>query len=161
VTIPERTNSTGTHCTVAYTYDGNSNVTTRTSPAPNQTTCTSQVTITFSYDALNRLTGKTYSDSSPAVKYGYDAVALTGCTTAPPTLTDSNPKGRMTSMCDSSGATSWAHDALGKILTEKRTILGVTKTISYVYNLDGSAATVTYPSLKTVTYTVSNAQRLT
>jgi RHS repeat-associated protein len=146
---------------VTYGYDSNSNVITRTSPAPNQTSCATTVTITYSYDALNRLTGKTYSDSSPAVKYGYDAVALSGCTTTPPALTDSNPKGRMTSMCDSSGATSWTHDALGKILTEKRTILGATETTSYVYNLDGSAATVTYPSGKTVTYTVSNAQRLT
>lgn len=67
----------------------------------------------------------------------------------------------MTSMCDGSGATSWAHDAAGKILTENRTIMGITQTTSYTYNLDGSIATVTYPSTKVVTYTVSNAQRLT
>ncbi len=161
VTIPELANSSGSNCAVTYTYDNNSNVLTQTAPAPNQTTCTSTVTITLSYDALNRVTGKTYSDGSPAVKYGYDGVALTGCTTTPPTLADSNPKGQRTSMCDSSGATSWAHDATGKILTEMRNILGVTKTISYVYNLDGSIATTTYPSGKVVTYTVSNAQRLT
>src|SRR5205807_654741 len=95
----------------------------------------------------------------------YDATALTGCptSTTPPTLTDSNPKGRMTAMCDSSGATSWAHDAAGRILTEKRAIIGtsaVTQTISYTYNLDGSVNTITYPSGKQVAYTVSNAQRL-
>lgn len=93
------------------------------------------------------------------MQYGYDNVAPAGCT--PPTLTDSNGKGRRTSMCDASGATSWAHDTTGKILTEKRIILGITKTISYFYNLDGSIATVTYPSGKQVAYTVSNAQRLT
>lgn len=67
-------------------------------------------------------------------------------------------------MCDGSGATSWAHDAAGRIITEKRTIVGttnVTQTLSYSYNLDGSIATVTYPSAKVITYTVGNAQRLT
>ncbi len=162
VSIPEISNAPGTQCAVTFTYDANSNVQTRTAPAPNQNaSCTNTVTVTYSYDALNRLTGKTYSDSTPAVKYGYDGAALTGCTTTPPALMDANPKGRMTAMCDSSGATSWAHDAAGRILAEKRTILGVTETISYSYNLDGSVATITYPSAKVVTYGVNNAQRLT
>jgi len=161
VTIPELVNSSGTHCSVTYSYDSNSNVQTKVSPAPNQSSCTSTVTITLYHDALNRLTKKTYSDGSPSVQFGYDGTALTGCTTAPPTLTDSNPKGRNTSMCDASGATSWAHDATGKILTEMRIILGVTKTVSYAYNLDGSIATETYPSGNVISYTVSNAQRLT
>jgi len=161
VTIPELVNSSGTHCSVTYSYDSNSNLQTQVSPAPNQSSCTSTVTITLYHDALNRLTKKTYSDGSPTLQYGYDGTALTGCATAPPTLTDSNPKGRMTSMCDASGATSWAHDAIGKILTEMRNILGVTKTVSYAYNLDGSIATETYPSGNVIAYTVSNAQRLT
>lgn len=161
VTIPELADASGTPCAVAYTYDSNSNVQTQVSPAPNQTTCTTRVTITFSYDALNRLTAKTYSDSSPAVKYGYDNIALTGCTTTPPSLTITNPKGRRTSMCDSSGAASWSYDSMGRVLTEARTILGVTKNLSYTYNLDGSTATVTYPSTNVITYTISNAQRLT
>src|ERR1700682_748981 len=43
------------------------------------------------YDALNRLTQKSFNDgSTPTTKYGYDAVALTGCTPAPPSLTISN-----------------------------------------------------------------------
>jgi RHS repeat-associated protein len=162
VTIPELANSSGTNCAVTYSYDNNSNLQTRIAPAPNQTSCTTTVTTTYFHDALNRVTKITYSDgTTPTVQYGYDGTALTGCTTSPPTLTDSNPKGRMTSMCDGSGATSWAHDATGKILTEKRAILSVTKTISYSYNLDGSAATIAYPSNNIITYTVSNAQRLT
>lgn len=163
VTIPELAN-----CAVTFTYDSNSNSQTRVAPAPNQSSCTTTVTSTYSHDALNRLTKITYGATTPVptptVQYGYDGTALTGCTTAPPTLTDSNPKGRATSMCDGSGATSWAHDAVGRIITEKRIILGssaITQTISYSYNLDGSIAAVTYPSGKAVTYTVSNAQRPT
>ena len=161
VTIPELANSQGSNCSVTYGHDSNGNLTSQIAPAPNQTSCTTTVTITLYHDALNRLTKKTYSDGSPTVQYGYDGSALTGCTTAPPTLTITNPKGRRTSMCDSSGAVSWSYDSMGRVLTEARTILGVTKNVSYSYNRDGSIATVTYPSNNVITYTVSNAQRLT
>ena len=161
VTIFERADSAGNRCLVRYTFDNNGNVLTQLTPAPNQTSCTTTVTITYYYDALNRLTKKTYSDGSPTVQYGYDGTALTGCTTSPPSLTITNPKGHRTSMCDSSGAASWSYDSMGRIVAEARTILGVTKNISYSYNKDGSIATVTYPSNHVVTYTVSNAQRLT
>ncbi len=137
VTITELADSTGTHQSVTYTYDSNSNLQTRTAPAPNQQG-TATVTTTYFYDALNRLTkisyGTTTPVATPTVQYGYDGTPLTGCSTTPPTLTDSNPKGRRTSMCDGSGATSWAHYATGKILTEKRITMGVTETISYSYN---------------------------
>jgi RHS repeat-associated protein len=162
VTIPERANSSGSNCPVTYTYDNNSNIKTRVAPAPNQTSCTAQVTTTYSYDGLNRLTKISYSDgTTPTVQYGYDGAALSGCTTAPPSLSDPNPRGRRTSMCDGSGGTSWAHDAAGRVSTESRMIAGVNKTISYGYNLDSTIGTVTYPSGKTVTYTTSNAERLT
>ncbi len=162
VTIPERANSSGSNCSVTYTYDSNSKLKTRVAPAPNQTSCTTTVTTTYSYDALNRPTKISYSDgTTPTVQYGYDGNALTGCSTTPPSLTDSNPKGRRTSMCDGSGAASWAHDAAGRTTTESRTISSINKTISYAYNLDGTVGTSTYPSGKTITYTVSNAERLT
>src|SRR2546425_1252462 len=117
------------------------------------------ITTTLGYDAGNRLISKTYSDTTPAVKYGYDGISLSGCATAPPTLTITNPNGHRTAMCDGSGATSWSYDAAGRVVTEKRTILGVTKTLSYAYNADGSLASITYPSGRVVSYTYSNAQR--
>jgi len=74
-------------------------------------------TESYTYDAINRLTQKSFNDgSTPTVKYGYDGTALTGCTTAPPTLTDSNPVGRRTAMCDGIGAESWSHDSMGGVL---------------------------------------------
>ncbi len=162
VTIPELANSLGSNCSVAYTYDNDSNLKTRVAPAPNQTSCTTTVTTTYSYDALNRVTQVSYNDgTTPTVQYGYDGNSLSGCTTTPPSLTDPDPKGRRTSMCDGSGATSRAYDAVGRITTESRIISGVNKTISYTYNFDSTVASVTYPSGKTITYTVSNAERLT
>lgn len=110
------------------------------------------ITITSSYDAENRLTGKTYSDTTHSVTFSYDQASYNG-------LTITNGKGRRTGMSDGSGATAWSYDAIGRILAEERTISGVTKTTSYTYNLDGSLATKTYPSGRKITYTVGNAGR--
>jgi RHS repeat-associated protein len=117
------------------------------------------IATTYAYDAGNRLISKTYSDTTAAVRFGYDGNSLTGCTTAPPTLTITNPNGHQTTMCDGSGATTWSYDVVGHITTEKRIIQGVTQAISYAYNLDGSLASVTYPSNNVVSYSYSNAQR--
>ncbi len=64
-------------------------------------------------------------------------------------------------MSDGSGTTAWSYDANGNILTEKRTIAGITKTIYYAYNMDNSLKSLTYPSGRVVNYAVSNAQRTT
>lgn len=146
--------------TINFNYDSGGRLSTMVRPAPNQTG-SGTVTITFGYDALNRVITKTYSDSTPGIKYGYDAIALTGCATTPPTITITNAKGRRTAMCDGSGAAAWSYDAAGSIITEGRIIAGQTKTISYAHNLDGSLKTLTYPSGRIVTYSTGNAGRPT
>jgi len=66
-------------------------------------------------------------------------------------------------MCDSSGATSWAHDKMGRVLTESRTIIGTspwTKSAGYTYNLDGSIATISNPGVgRVMTYVTTAAGR--
>jgi RHS repeat-associated protein len=64
-------------------------------------------------------------------------------------------------MSDGSGATAWSYDAAGDIATERRTIAGVTKTISYSYNLDGSLSRLTYPDGRYVNYAYNNTERPT
>jgi RHS repeat-associated protein len=108
------------------------------------------VTTTYAYDALNRLTGKSYSNGDPSVSYFYDQTSYNG-------LTIANGKGRRTGMSDGSGQTAWSYDAMGRVLTERRTISSITKSISYAYNLDGSVASVTYPSGRVVSYDVTGA----
>ncbi len=148
---------------VTYTYDSDGNALTKTAPAPNQaSTGTNNETVTYSYDALNRLFKKSFSSitplATPAIYYGYDAIAPTGCT--PPTLADPYPKGRRTSMCDASGATSWKHEYMGRILSETQKIATITNSNSYTYNLDGSVNQITYPVTgKVITYGYSNAGR--
>jgi len=154
--------------TISYTYDANSNVVTKTAPSPNQpSTGTATVVTTYTYDTLNRLTGKSYADSytsnaaTPAVKYGYDGVALTGCTKAPPSLPDTYPIGRRTSMCDGSGATSWDHDPMGRTMQDKRFIgsIAAAMFVNYGYNFDGSMSFLTTPPEKFLAYQIGGAGR--
>jgi RHS repeat-associated protein len=137
--------------TITSGYDADGNVIAKTAPSPNQgPTGTKIVTTTNTYDTLNRLAGKSYNDGyasngpTPPASYAYDGIALTGCTIAPPALTDSYPVGRRTSMCDGSGGTSWAHDTMGRILQERRTIGTIKGDYENdLFNLDGSVATMT------------------
>jgi YD repeat-containing protein len=145
--------------TITYAYDADGNVITKTAPLPNQTGSTT-VTTTNTYDKLNRVIKKSYTDSyTPLVQFGYDGVALGGCTIAPPGDTDTYPVGRKTSMCDGSGAASWAHDKMGRVLSERRTIGAVAGDYETdAYNLNGSPITVTTLGYG-VTYTYSTAAR--
>jgi RHS repeat-associated protein len=146
--------------TRSYTYDSDGNLLTKTAPLPNQMGAATVIT-TYSYDALNRLTQKSYSDgTTPIVKYGYDAVAPTGCTL--PTLTIHNGVGQRTGMCDGAGAEAWSYDitsGIGWIVTDARTTNSVTKTSAIQNNFDGSMATLTYPSGRIITYTPNAAGR--
>ncbi len=62
-------------------------------------------------------------------------------------------------MSDASGATAWSYDSEGRALTERRTISGFTKSIGYTYSLDGSLASLTYPSGRVVNYAYNAAAR--
>ena len=137
--------------TITYTYDNDGNLLTKTAPAPNQTG-SATVTTTYAYDALHRLTGKSYSNGDPAASYRYDEP---NCLGQPSCFN----VGRRTSMTDAAGSEAWSYDKLGRVLTDQRTTNGVTRNTSYTYNLDGSVATLTYPSGRVLTYTPSAAGR--
>jgi RHS repeat-associated protein len=137
--------------TIQYAYDSDSNLFQKTSPASNQTSTATQ-TISYCYDPVNRVTGKAYSaqtcgngrlpSGTAVVSYTYDA--------------GTNGIGHMTSLTDQAGSGSYTYDALGRILTESRTIAGITKNMSYSYYLDSSINTLTYPSGAVITYTPWN-----
>jgi RHS repeat-associated protein len=161
--------------TLTYAYDADGNVITKTAPSPNQApTGTAKVTSTYTYDQLNRLTKKSYTDgytqnpATPAASYSYDGVAPTGCT--PPTVTSptnsgipitpTNTIGRRSSMCDGSGATAWIYDSMGRPTIEERKLNGVTKNIGYIYYLDGEQKYQWYASDDRMAFDVSGAGRV-
>jgi RHS repeat-associated protein len=112
------------------------------------------ITITFAYDALNRMTGKTYSDTTPTVVYSYDQTSFNG-------LTITNGNGVRTGMTDGSGSTAWSFDSMGRVTTRQQAIASATESIGHTYNLDGSVATMTYPSGRVYSYAYNNAAQTT
>ena len=144
---------------ITYVHDADGNITYKTSPAPNQTG-TATVTLSFCYDALKRLTAKGYTQQtcnngtlpSPAATYLYDQTSYNG-------LTITNGISHRTGMTDAAGAEAWSYDVIGRVLTDRRTTNSVTVNTSESYNLDGSIATLVYPSGRTITYTSSAAAR--
>lgn len=135
---------------VIYTYDENSNLRTRTdsrSPA---------VMTTYAYDALNRVKAKTYSDSTPAVTYGYEKNQSGTVVT--------NAVGRMTFVSTTVSTTGYTQlDPLGRVLQSKQVTQAgsnQTYTLNYEYNRAGQMTSETYPSLKKVVTSYDSAGRI-
>ncbi len=132
---------------ISYSFDVDGNLLQKTSPAANQTGTATQ-TISYCYDQLHRVTGKAYSAQTcqgtqlPAgtavVSYTYDQGA--------------NGIGRMTHLSHQAGSGTYTYDNMGRIATEQRIISGITKNMSYTYQINGSIKTITYPSNATITY---------
>jgi RHS repeat-associated protein len=142
-----------------YTYDADGNLVTKTSPAPNQTG-SSTVSLSYCYDALNRLLSKAYTVlscpmSTPVAAYIYDQTSAYG-------LIITNGIGHRTSMVDPAGSEAWSYDAMGRVAADQRTTVGsatVTKTTTNLYNLAGNAYQVTYPTGRTISYSFDGANR--
>jgi RHS repeat-associated protein len=114
------------------------------------------VVTTYSYDTLNRLTGKSYNTTgttaaaTPSVTYYYDQSSFNG-------LTIANRIGQQTGMSDGSGQTAWGYDSMGRATNIERTVNGVTKTATYVYKADGTPLSIQDFSGSTVGYGYNNA----
>jgi RHS repeat-associated protein len=142
-----------------YAYDPNGSLLQKISPLVNQQGISTQ-TISYCYDALNRITGKAYSaqtcsngllpTGTAVASYSYDQISFNG-------LTIENGIGRRTGMTDQAGSEAWSYDPMGRSTFDKRTIGSVTKITSYLYNLVGSPTSITYPSGSTITYTYNSA----
>jgi RHS repeat-associated protein len=115
--------------------------------------------VTFAYDALSRVTGKTYSGSTIAtnthsVTYSYDQTGYNG-------LTITNGIGPITGMSDGSGVTAWSYDGVGDVKAMRKTINSVTKESDYTYNADGTPNTVTDYGGTVLTYSYDVSGRPT
>ena len=98
------------------------------------------ITVTFGYDALNRIISKTYPDTSLNVTYAYDT-----CT---------NGIGKLCSMQDKEGNTTYGYDERGNLISRSRTATagGQTYLTQYGYDLNDRMISTTYPSGRVVIY---------
>ncbi len=121
--------------TTGYTYDLNGNLKTRTEAR-------SKV-LTLNYDGLNRLSGKTYSDSTPGVTYGYLGVT-----------------NFLKSVSSSASAYTYSgHDALGRPASGIQTTGGQTFPFLVSWTPQGQVKQLTYPSGRVVTTSFDGAGR--
>ena len=151
-----------------YDYDGLNNLTGLHSPdtgdssygydlAGNRRTQTDArgVTSTYAYDALNRLTAIGYPTATLNVGYAYDqSNAVTGCAA-------SSPLGRLTTMTDASGSTTYCYDRRGNVTRKKQVIGSTTLTTDYAYSVADRLASITYPSGAIVAYARDALGRVT
>jgi RHS repeat-associated protein len=144
---------------INYSYDANGNLVTRIAPAPNQTG-SATVTTTYTYDALNRLTQKSYSDgSTPSASYYYDVIPGGG--------QRQNSIGRKAeSYANSCLATVYDYDPMGRIssLHETRPLQCYSYSVPYTYDLLGNMTSDTDGAVPgdalTRTYSFNTASRL-
>jgi trimeric autotransporter adhesin len=113
--------------TTTYTYD----------PAGNELTVTDPDgdTVTNSYTPRDQVSQTTYSDSTHAETYVYDA------------------NGELALMSDASGTSSYAYDPFGELVTATN---GAGETVNYGYNADGNETSITYPLGSDATWATSD-----
>jgi len=109
------------------------------------------VTISFSYDALNRLTQKSYAVPPASGILNPGSVTYTYDDPAKPFST-----GKLTSITDGSGSSSFEYDTLGRLTKEFKTIDGTTSTIQRSYDLLGRLTALTYPDTDIASYTYNS-----
>jgi RHS repeat-associated protein len=127
-----------------YVYDANGNLSGKTAPAPNQTS-TNTVTTTYSYDVLNRMTLKTFSDATtPHAIYTWDANSPGG------PIPNVNNIGRLVSFISTWPSQQYTgsiynYDPMGRIANEYNCIqpCGYDSISSYTYDQLGDITTLT------------------
>jgi RHS repeat-associated protein len=141
--------------TISYGYDNNSNLLTKTdSRVP-------AVTTTYSYDTLNRVASRTYSDGTPVVAYKYDAQSLPA--NFPPSFSRGYSTGRLVAVAY--GATSagnyTGYDQLGQVNVSYQQTDSQNYGFGYGYNLASEITSETYPSGRVITTGFDAAGRIT
>jgi RHS repeat-associated protein len=152
---------------ITYQYDNDVNVLSKTGPAPNQSFNTSPVqmlTITYTYDALNRLLDTTFSDGTTLkASHRYDYATFQG-------QSFTNPIWREVAAVtvNSSGSTVAStfasYDVMGRVANTVQCNPSVSgcKIFTASYDKLGDLTTLAYPGNGfTVTYGYDSAARLT
>ncbi len=126
--------------TIEYEYDSNGNLTKKTDARDIETT--------FTYDALNRVTEREYTNE-PSGSETSD-VAYTYGTTAPAI-------GKLNKIESSVSKTEFTgFDILGRVTSHKQTTDGTAYITGYTYNLSGALIEETYPSGRVVKNVLDN-----
>jgi YD repeat-containing protein len=108
-------------------------------------------TTTKTFDADNRVTSSTAEltgQNPETVTWTYDALAV-----------GNYGKGRVATMTDPSGSTTYSYERRGLDKREAHTILGVPYPVAYQYDANGNRSGITYPSGRQVSFAFDFADR--
>lgn len=149
-TMPEMCRQQSAQCVpvpITFEYDGGGNLKKKTDPrllSDGQT----HLTVSYEYDALNRVTTRTYNDDTPDVTYTYD--------TAP------GGRGLVAAVSSSASVYSYnSYDALGRVKSSSQTTGGVTYAMpDYQYNFADGITSEQYPTGRVVKTEYDAAGRL-
>jgi RHS repeat-associated protein len=143
-----------------YSYDANGNLSSKTAPAPNQNG-TLTVNTNYTYDALNRMTAKSYSDgTTPSSTYLYDSP------TGQYGISSTNPVGRLVQATSGCSFTLNSYDVLGRVTFQvQQTPITCDNGYSYYrqsynYDLLGDLTSFTNGMFQTFTYGYNGVARL-
>ena len=104
------------------------------------------VTTSYGYDALDRVTSKTFSDGTPSLSYTYD---------------ENGDLGFLTSASHGGHSLSWNYDLAGDLRSEVATSTpGPPSTVAYTYDLAGNRESVSLDGFAWLTYEYDDASRL-
>jgi RHS repeat-associated protein len=139
--------------TTTYTYDAAGNMLSKTDARDK--------VAKYVYDNLNRVTQIKYypttanananTSADETVTYTYD----TGCGTTA-TGSTANTKGRLCTLSDKSGTTTYSYDLLGRTTAKSQAVASLTQAHSYRYNAAGQMDQLTTASGQVIGYGYSN-----
>jgi len=108
--------------------------------------------VDYTRDIIGRVTSKTpQGHSSETVTYTYDTPGITG----------SYGAGRLSSMTDASGTTSFGYDHRGNLITKRQALGSGTADLAYSYDLADRIIQIAYPSGRLVAYDRDSKGRVT
>jgi RHS repeat-associated protein len=140
--------------TMAYFYDNNSNLT--------QKTDARNITTNYGYDALNRVTSRSYSahpENTPAVSYFYDNQTLPS---GAPAFSRGASIGKLVAVTYGGGAEGsyQGYDSIGRLAVSFQVTDSVSYQMSYGYDLAGNLTSQVYPSGKEYRTSFDSAGRI-
>lgn len=132
--------ASGTLWTSCYSYDNDGNVTKKTDNRG--------ISISYTYDALNRVLTKTYSDTTPSATFTYDTSSVSG---------SGNDIGQMTQATAASVSSTlaqtnlYAFDSMGRLLNEQQCTPATNcstapYSLAYTYDWAGKPTMEQFPS---------------
>lgn len=156
----------GSNCTEG--YDANGNLASKVDARG--------IKITYAYDAWNRLTDKSYSDSTPSAHYNYDetTASVGSGSNANISVIIANGAGRVTSQYAGKSSTgvgiavkSFSYDAMGRVIgssecwgTTECALKNGTVKVRWTYDLAGNIISLDNSTSRIFNYTYDSANHL-